>query len=138
MFDYLELRRAVGSLGYSRDVTNAVISCAVALDQYGLSDDDKSVVFELISKAGRKKLGALPERLLTGQWEEFNYGNVKLGDYVRVRPGSYDSPSGQPHNGKVGVLRRVSARQATIEYIGDDSGRLMKHPVANLESLKMW
>jgi hypothetical protein len=138
VFDYLELRRTVGSLGYSQDVTNAVVAAAVALDQYPLSDADKGAVFELLSDAGRKKLGDLPEKLVTGRWrEDFDYGNVKIGDYVRVRPGAYDSDTGSKHNGKVGVLASVAARLATVEYIGDGNGRVIKHPISNLQSL-MW
>lgn len=136
MFDYAELQRHYESIGYGGDIVSALVSVAVVLDKYDLSDHDRDVVCNLLSEAGRGKLSQLPEKVVTGAWEPFNYGNVRIGDYVRVRPGSYDSDTGKLHNGLVGKLLHMASRQCIVDYLGEAAGRQIRHPMENLDSLR--
>lgn len=136
MFNYPELSKRVRAAGYDDEVHDAIVSLAVTLDKYSLTDEQKSVVFEFISETGRTKLAALPEQVLDADWEDFNYGNVKIGDYVRVKPDAYDSRTGSKHNGLVGILAKASARRFYVAYLGLDVGTTMPHPESSLQSLR--
>jgi hypothetical protein len=136
MFYYPELSRRVKAVGLDGPVHDAVVSVAVALDMFDLTDQQKAVVFDVISTTGRRKLAALPERLIEGEWEDFNYGNVKIGDYVRIKPDAYDSPEGSKHNGLVGILTRAAAYRYFVEYLGESYGNSQYHPMSSLQSLR--
>lgn len=136
MFDYAKLRETYEAIGYSGALVEALVSVAVVLDKYQLPDSEKEVVFNLLSEAGRNKVADLPDALLGQHWEPFNYGNVKIGDYVRVRPGSYDSSTGQRHNGLVGKLLHMASRRCLVDYLGEEAGRQIRHPMEFLDSLK--
>lgn len=136
MFFYPELSERIRAAGYDGPVHDAVVSLAVTLDKFDLTDEQKALVFEFVSKSGREKLAALPEHLLEGQWENFNYGNVKIGDYVRVKSSAYDSETGSKHNGLVGILTHASGGRFFVEYLGDQVGTQMHHPEMSLESLR--
>lgn len=137
MFDYLKLKTQFSALGYRSEVVTALVSIAVTLDKYDLTDSEKETVYELLSQSGREKTAILPDKLLDGNWEPFNYGNVKVGDYVRVRPDAYDSDTGRRHNGLVGILTRMSGHKCSVEYLGEATGNAIKHPMDNLESLRI-
>jgi hypothetical protein len=137
VFDYAELRRHYEAIGYGGEILEALVSVAVVLDKYDLTDRQKDIVCNLLSEAGRETLKALPQKVYQGEWEPFNYGNVKLGDYVRVRPGTYDSDTGSLHNGLVGKLAHMAGRRCQVEYLGEASGRSIRHPMESLDSLKI-
>jgi hypothetical protein len=69
-------------------------------------------------------------------WRDFDYGNVKLGEFVRIKPDAYDSPSGVRHNGLVGILAFMNGGKCTVKYIGLASGNSQPHPMEKLDSLK--
>lgn len=137
MFDIVRLRDTYEALGYRGELVEALVSLAVVLDKYNLTDEEKEVAYNLLSEAGRKKLAELPERLIWKQWEPFNYGNVRIGDYVRVRPGAYDSATGSRHNGLVGKLVYMANRTCSISYLGEAAGREIRHPMELIDSLKI-
>jgi hypothetical protein len=136
MFNYEGLSQRVRAAGYDGAVHDAIVSVAVSVDKFDLTDEQKSVVLDFISSTGREQLEALPQRLLDGEWEDFNYGNVKKGDYVRVKHNAYDSPTGALHNGRVGFLARADARRFVVHYLGEHVGTSMPHPETSLESLR--
>lgn len=136
MFNYEGLSKRVRAAGYDGAIHDAIVSVAVTVDKFDLTDEQKSVVLDFISSTGRAQLSALPQRLLDAEWEDFNYGNVKIGDYVRVKPNAYDSKTGSVHNGLVGVLARASAHRFFVEYLGENVGTSQFHPESSLESLR--
>lgn len=137
MFNYHGLEHKLGALGLREDLVTALVSIAVTLDKYGLPTEDKETVYEMLSEAGRGKLDEAPEKLFNGEWEPFNYGNVKIGDYVRVKPDAYDSETGAKHNGLVGKLTYMAGHRCSVEYLGEATGNSIKHPMDNLESLRI-
>lgn len=137
MYDLGYFSEKLESVGYKAgsNVHEAVSDALVAIEQHKLSQDEYAAILDLLSKFGRDTLGHYPS-YGDDLWQEFNYGNVKVGDYVRVRHDAYDSDTGKPHNGKVGVLLNVSGRRCTVRYIGLRGVSKMFHPIDNLESLK--
>lgn len=137
MVDLRLLRKKYRALGYPKKVVEALVSLAVTLDRHKLSSEAQETVCNLFSEEGRQQLAELPEAVIAGEWEPFNYGNVKLGDYVRIRPGSYDSPTGKRHNGLVGRLKHMSGHRCLVAYVGERFGDTMRHPMENLDSLRI-
>lgn len=135
--DHEGLKAKLASIGYDEDseLVKAILAVHVTLSSYKLPPEDRSVALELLSKSGRKALESTPS-FDENSWRDFDYGNVKIGDFVRVKKDAYDSPTGVRHNGLVGVLKFMSNNQCSVEYIGLASGNTMKHPMGRLESLK--
>lgn len=142
MYSQQELKDKLAAIGYDgrskRDakVVEALLSVAVTLNEYDLAEMDENVVLELLSSDGRERLKNLPDKVIKQEWRDFDYGNVKLGDYVRVKKDAYDSESGSVHNGLVGILSFMSGHRCSVNYIGLGAGRTMKHAMEKLESLK--
>lgn len=132
--DFLGKIEAVGHPKGSK--THSALSDAlVAMNQHNLSSDEWEAVLQALSTSGREVLTASP--LFTeDMWEDFNYGNVKPGDYVKVMPNAYDSDTGSKHNGLVGVLLRVNNRRCFVRYLGRTEISPMQHPIDSLLSLK--
>lgn len=137
MFDYNALTQMYSAMGFRPEIVDAVVSLATVLDRHELSDSQKETVFHLLSEAGQQSLKAVPEKVITGDWVEFDYGNVKIGDYVRVRPDAYDSETGAKHNGRVGTLKHMSHNRCVVEYVGAETGDSLAHPMGNLESIRL-
>ncbi len=116
-------------------VHSALSDALVAMDQHNLSPDELEALLDLISSSGRAEISHLPPPT-DGMWEDFNYGNVRTGDYVKVREDAYDSDTGANHNGLVGVLLRVSNRRCTVRYLGRQEFSPMQHPIDSLLSMK--
>lgn len=135
--NYKDLEAKLTMLGHTESMVQATVSAVATIDKYDLSEDEKYAIYTLLSSSGLEALKSLPEAVAQGQWGEFDYGNVALGDYVRVKKNAYTSESGVNHNGKVGRLARMHAGKCVVHYIGLDTGDNMTHPVSNLESLKM-
>lgn len=135
------LREKLESLGYSglresdESLVQALVAIHLTLETLELSEAAQGVVLDLLSTTGRKVLGSTP---IFGEdsWRDFDYGNVKLGEYVRVKPDAYDSESGKRHNGLVGVLTYMTGGKCTVKYIGLASGNSQPHPMEKLDSLK--
>jgi len=132
--NFLEKVEAIGHLKGSK--THSALSDAlVAMSQHNLSSEEWEAVLQALSASGRSELEDLP--LFTDDmWEEFNYGNVRPGDYVKVKPNAYDSDTGSKHNGLVGVLIRVSGRRCLVRYLTHQAPAQMRHPIDSLLSLK--
>jgi hypothetical protein len=137
MFDYNKLEELYTSMGFRAEVVSAIVSLATVLDKQGLSDSQKQTVYRLLSDAGQESLKEVPEKVVTGEWAEFDYGNVKIGDYVRVKPDAYDSETGTKHNGRVGILKYMAHKRCNVEYVGAEGGEAMAHPMDNLESIRL-
>lgn len=116
-------------------VHSAVSDALVAMNQHNLSPEDWEAVLDVISSSGRNELDRFPH-VGSDMWEEFNYGNVVVGDYVRVRPDAYTSETGSVHNGLVGLVLRVSGRRCSVRYLGRQAGSPMQHPIDSLTSMK--
>lgn len=125
------------SIGYKAgsNVHRAVSDALVAIEQHKLSQDEYAAILDLLSEFGRDSLGHYPS-FGDDLWQDFDYGNVIVGDYVRVRHDAYDSETGKHHNGLVGELLNVSGRRCSVRYIGLRGASKMYHPIGNLESLK--
>lgn len=137
MFDYNALTQLYSAMGFKIEIVNAVVSLATVLDRHNLSDADKETVFRLLSDAGQESLQEVPEKVITGEWRDFDYGNVQIGDYVRIKPDAYDSESGAKHNGRVGILQHMSHNRCTVAYVGAEVGEGLAHPMSNLESVRL-
>lgn len=137
IFDYNALGEIYTSLGFAPEVVSALTSLASVLDKHELTDEEKDTVFALLSDAGRESVKEVPEKVLTGEWRDFDYGNVTIGNYVRVKTDAYDSESGAKHNGRVGILKYMAHNRCTVEYVGAELGDAMAHPMNNLESLRL-
>lgn len=139
--DYDGLREKLEGLGYAglRETDESLIQALVAvhltLETLGLSEAARGAVMDLLSATGRDALKTAP---IFGEdaWRDFDYGNVKLGEFVRVKPDAYDSPTGSRHNGLVGILVIMNAGKCTVNYIGLASGNIHPHPMEKLDSLK--
>jgi hypothetical protein len=135
------LRSRMISLGYGgyrgddKKVVDAIIAVHLTLESYKLSQSAQDIVFDLLSKNGRASLANTPD-WDDDSWIDFDYGNVKHGEFVRVKPDAYDSESGARHNGLVGVLQFMKSRVCTVDYIGLATGNSHKHPMEKLQSLK--
>lgn len=135
------LRSKIESMGYSPDreddekVIQALVAVHLTLETLELSEDAREVVLDLLSSVGREGMETLPP-VTEDSWKDFDYGNVKINDFVRVKTNAYDSPSGARHNGLVGILTDMRGGQCTVRYIGRASGNVMRHPMEKLDSLK--
>lgn len=135
------LRTRMINLGYGgyrgddKKVVDAIIAVHLILESYKLSATAQEIVFNLLSQNGRASLANTPV-WDEEAWDEFDYGNVKTGEFVRVRPDAYDSETGSRHNGLVGVMTYMRGRVCTVNYIGLASYNSQKHPMEKLQSLK--
>lgn len=132
-----DIRPKLEALGYENSgaIVDAIAAVLMTLESHKLSKADQDVVFDLISKNGRLALAAVPD-WDNDSWQDFDYGNVSQGAFVRVKPDAYDSESGARHNGLVGVLQFMQSRVCTVDYIGLATGNSHKHPMEKLQSLK--
>lgn len=135
------LRSKIESMGYDPNreddekVIQALVAVHLTLETLELSEDAREVVLDLLSSVGREGMETLPP-VTEDSWKDFDYGNVKINDFVRVKTNAYDSPSGARHNGLVGILTDMRGGQCTVRYIGRASGNVMRHPMEKLDSLK--
>lgn len=137
MFDLGYYSEKLESIGYdpASTVHRAVSDALVAIEQYNLSSSEYTSILDLVSEFGRDTLGQTPT-FGDEMWKDFDYGNVVVGDYVRVKKDAYDSITGSPHNGLVGRLLNVSNRRCTVRYIGLRGSSNMFHSIDNLDSMK--
>lgn len=139
--DYSDLRKRLESLGYSglreddESLIQALVAVQLTLQSFDLSEAAQGAVLDLLSATGREALESTPI-FSEDSWQDFDYGNVKLWDYVRVKTDAYDSVTGSRHNGLVGILVYMSGGNCTVNYIGLATGNSQKHPMEKLDSLK--
>lgn len=138
MLSYDDFEHLVSSIGLEGSKEQeALLSLFATLSYSGLSEQQARQVLEIFSLEGLQQLEVTPSKVLECSWIPFDYGNVKIGDYVRVRKGVYgDSESGVRHEGRVGILIAMSNYRCSIRYIGLHMGNTMIHPMQNLESMK--
>jgi hypothetical protein len=140
--DNENIRQLLESIGYDADnpegatITNAIIAVSLTLSAFDLSPEGIKTVKSLISSAGWADASTLPVTFTEDSWQDFDYGNVGIGDYVRVKKDAYDSVTGSRHNGLVGRLTFVKSGYCSVEYIGLGTGNTMKHAMGKLQSLK--
>lgn len=129
-----EAAEKLKALGYTRDspIFSAVLDIIATISLHDLSSKDEKDVLNLITSQEFEDFPLLDDT----SWVEFDYGNVKPGDYVRIKKDSYDSETGREHNGRVGRLVNLSGRRATVRYLGIKGISPMRHPIGNLQSLK--
>jgi hypothetical protein len=138
-FDYDDLKERLIIAGFleNSEVFNAVTNLAATLDNEEISDINREIVLEIFSKTALEQINKLPKEFLSkNKWMIFDYGNVKKGDYVRVRYDAYDSPEGSKHNGRLGILIDMKAWRCKVQYIGMPQAETMVHPMDNLESIR--
>jgi hypothetical protein len=124
-----------GYRGDDKNVVDALIAVHLTLESYKLRPEAQEIVLRFLTKEGRASLANTPD-WDEESWQEFDYGNVKTGEFVRVKPNAYDSESGARHNGLVGKMTYMRGRVCTVEYIGLATGNSHKHPMEKLQSLK--
>lgn len=70
-------------------------------------------------------------------WTAIRLGNVRRGDYVRVKRGAYSGEAGECHNGRRGPVVRVTNGDVVVKYddgLAPDFGIMgTHHPPYNLE-----
>lgn len=133
--EFDELIEAVGLSGSSEK--EALLSLFATLAASNLDDEQARTVLEIFSLEGLQSLQDTPEKVLKAQWEPFSYGNVKIGDFVKIKSGIYsDSQTGIKHEGRIGVLVSMTNYRCRIRYIGLHAGNIMDHPMENLQSMK--
>lgn len=141
--DYENMRASLQSIGYSGEdpesykILDAVVAACLTIAEFDLSEEALKTVLSLIQSDSRLAISAWMRAKEGMLWEDFNYGNTTFGDYVRVKVDAYDSVSGTPHNGLVGILTQMSQGKCLVEYLGLAAGQSMYHPMENLESLKV-
>lgn len=139
--DHENLRAKLVSLGYNGDhaddesVIQALVAVHLTLQSFELSKDAQGAVLDLLSTTERAKIDAVPE-FPEDAWQDFDYGNVKIMDFVRVKRDAYDSDTGVKHNGLVGILLHMRGGVCTVEYIGLASRNSQRHSMEKLDSLK--
>lgn len=131
------LEERLRTFGYEGqpEVTSAVLDAVWALKAHDLTPDQLKLAMELLSADGYKELTTAPT-YSEDDWMDFDYGNVKPGAYVRVKPHSYDSDLGAKHNGRIGVLLNIAGRRCMLRYLGTRGRTSMRHPIGNLQSLR--
>jgi hypothetical protein len=140
--DIDRLRSILASVGYDSDhvegdkIADATIAVLLTLSTFDLSEDAKKTVRNLMSTRFEADVSTLPYQFTEDSWQDFDYGNVTIGSYVRVKKDAYDSESGARHNGLVGRLLFMKGGSCSVEYIGLATGNTMKHPMDKIESLK--
>lgn len=134
--DFDSLIKIVGLEGSKEQ--EALLSLFATLAACDLSKEQARQVLEIFSTEGLQQLQDTPEHVLKAEWrDDFYYGNVKIGDYVRVKQGVYpESETGARHEGRVGILISMVNYRCTVRYIGLHAGNTMIHPMKNLESMK--
>lgn len=140
--DHNGIRAKLESLGYTglreddESLIQALVAVHLTLQTFGLSEDAQGAVLDLLSTKGQDGMSEVPD-ITEDSWQNFDYGNVKLLDFVRVKRDAYDSDSGARHNGLVGILTYMRSGQCTVDYIGLASGNTHRHPMEKLDSLKV-
>lgn len=137
MYDIDKLREILEGVGHLKgsDIHEAFLSVAMVLARYDFTEEQENTILDLLSTEGRKEINKLPYSDEEA-WENFNYGNVRIGDFVRVKPDAYDSEGGKKYNGLVGILLFMSNRVCTIRYLGLSPDKVVKHNIRYLDSLK--
>lgn len=139
--DHNDLRAKLESIGYTglRETDESLIQALVAvhltIESFDLSKDAQKAVLSFLSEVGQASLD-IPAEVKEAGWEDFNYGNVRFGDHVRVKKDAYDSDTGSRHNGLVGILTDMRGGICTVKYYGLATGNTMRHPMDKLESIK--
>lgn len=136
MYNIDSIRDRLEGLGFPRGgaIHDSLVAVAVVLGESNLTKDQIDIVLDLMSTEGREEandLGVYGD----DAWEDFSYGNVRIGDIVRLKKDAYDSEIGSLHNGRVGRLTYMSNRICTVSYIGIPTEKTMKHNMNKLQSL---
>jgi hypothetical protein len=135
--DHNDLRALLANIGHTDDkIVKAAIAVSLTLDSFDLTVEERQIVTDLVGRDGDQAIRDFPLFGEDAWMDEFDYGNDKVGAIVRVKPDAYDSPTGQLHNGLVGVLLSLSGYKADVRYIGLATGNQMRHPKENLQSLR--
>jgi hypothetical protein len=137
--DFEELSKSLETAGYSADseIAKTILNLAYTLDASELSESDRSIVLQLFSSRGLEQLQNLSGRIPSSyRWSEFEIGNTREGDVVRVRLDAYTTENGSQHNGLVGVIESVYAGRVTVRYYGRYADLPQIHPREKLEILK--
>lgn len=136
--DFDGLRAKLEALGFDgthkddESVIQALVAVHLTLESLNLSKDAERAILDLLSDTEWESLPDISE----SSWQDFDYGNVKLFDLVRVKPDAYDSDTGAKHNSLVGILTDMRGGQCTVKYIGLASRNSQRHPKEKLDSLK--
>lgn len=139
MIDYDKLVKSLVDTGYDEnsDLVKTVKNLSYTLDASELPEQERSIVLQLFSSRGLEQLqnfsGQLPESY---RWSEFEIGNTRVGDTVRVRLDAYTTAKGSQHNGLVGVIKSVYGGRVEVEYVGRYADIPQTHPREKLEILK--
>lgn len=136
MFDIESIRARLTAIGFERGnpVHDALTAVALVLGDSNLDDEQLTTVLDLMSSEGREAVNKA-ESHGDDAWRDFDYGNVRIGDFVRVKKDAFDSPIGSKHNGRVGRLVHMSNRVCTVSYLGIPTERQVKHNMNKLQSL---
>lgn len=138
MLDLGDFRDSLTNAGIETDseMYHAIIDAAVALSNRQLNSDQIKYALGFISEYGLNQM----ENTLTipdEAWAPFDYGNVRVGEYVKVKPDAYDSATGWVHNGRLGVVTNVSGRRCTVRYLTNtDPDATQQHPLDKLLSIR--
>lgn len=132
------LRSKLEALGYNgshkddESVIQALVAVRLTLETLDLSEAARGAVLDLLTDPEWEEFPVLTE----DAWVDFDYGNVKIFSYVRVKSDAYDSDTGVKHNGLVGILTDMRGGQCTVKYLGLASRNSHRHPMNKLDSLK--
>lgn len=134
MESFPERLKAIGLKKSSPEVFDAVTELITALRVRDMTEEDLKLTLEIISY-GFEEINSF--NIFDGNlWMDFDYGNTKPGDYVKVKDNSYDSPTGTNHNGRVGRITNISGRRVHVRYLGTSRVSDMTHPISHLQSPK--
>lgn len=128
-----ERLESLGIKKSSPEVFDAVVELIMALRARGMGDQDLRLTLELVG-SGYDEISGYP-MYDENSWMDFDYGNVKPGDYVKVKSDAYTSTTGAKHNDRVGRITNISGRRVHVRYLGTSRVSEMSHPIANLQTL---
>jgi len=128
-------KMTVAGVETDSDLYNALSEAIVVLSAWNLNEAELKFAMSLISEYGLEQLDNLP-LIPEDAWVPFDYGNARPGEFVKVAPNAYDSPTGSVHNNRLGIITEVSGHRASVRYITDEVHTNMRHPISRLLSLK--
>lgn len=132
---FTELTESIGLADETMRETLEALFATLAASE--LTQAQAHQVLEIFSLEGLQTLETVPRDVLDAQWQEFDYGNVRIGSFVRIAPGAYsDSDTGKLHSGRIGVLVGMKNYRCTVRYIGLQAGSMIEHPMKNVETMK--
>lgn len=133
----MKIKEKLKKAGYTEDsiVYRTVLDIEFILGNKAISPEERSEIISIFTSRFRNDLETV-STYSEEDWRDYDYGNVSINEYVRVKKDAYDSSSGKAHNGKVGRLVKSDGKRVTVKYLATGRSKTHTHPENMLECLK--